>query len=339
MDHLYTIGEFARRTGLSEKALRLYDTKGLLEPSAIDPANGYRLYADHQLADGRLVSMLRSIDMPLSQVAEVLATAPAQRSTVVARYWYGVEERLHVARHTVNRVREHNERREHLMSNKDRAREAAAEGGVFAAIATLAEIDDLDAAASAYAEAMRDAYWSDRDLHVVTGIGYAGVSRLLAEADRSADESAYALRSTAKSILYNLASFTWPGWDEEGIEVTANEAAAGLAAARMNLILAVQLDKGALAESRAHWMIGAHLLTAGDTEGAIDEFERAAFKAEEAAALPEVDLADAFAGLGVYVESGDDARMVAALERLETHEEGGAFVDQVVNARRVLDDS
>src|SRR5262245_50183248 len=39
-----TISEFGRRTGLSHKALRLYDVSGLLPPAQVDPANGYRLY-------------------------------------------------------------------------------------------------------------------------------------------------------------------------------------------------------------------------------------------------------------------------------------------------------
>ena len=39
-----TIGEFARRSGLSLKALRLYDARGLLEPVRVDPASGYRYY-------------------------------------------------------------------------------------------------------------------------------------------------------------------------------------------------------------------------------------------------------------------------------------------------------
>ena len=39
-----TIGEFARRSGLSLKALRLYDARGLLQPVRVDPDSGYRHY-------------------------------------------------------------------------------------------------------------------------------------------------------------------------------------------------------------------------------------------------------------------------------------------------------
>ena len=39
-----TIGEFATRSRLSAKALRLYDQLGLLHPDHVDPVNGYRIY-------------------------------------------------------------------------------------------------------------------------------------------------------------------------------------------------------------------------------------------------------------------------------------------------------
>jgi len=39
---LLTIGEFARQTRLTAKALRIYDETGLLRPVAVDPSNGRR---------------------------------------------------------------------------------------------------------------------------------------------------------------------------------------------------------------------------------------------------------------------------------------------------------
>lgn len=79
-----TISEFARRTGLSHKALRLYDLSGLLPPAGVDPANGYRLYAPEQIERAKLISLLRRLDMPLATVAEVLAHVQAY-TTVTKR--------------------------------------------------------------------------------------------------------------------------------------------------------------------------------------------------------------------------------------------------------------
>jgi protein phosphatase len=39
---LMSIGEFARRSRLSPKALRLYDELGLLPPARVDEDSGYR---------------------------------------------------------------------------------------------------------------------------------------------------------------------------------------------------------------------------------------------------------------------------------------------------------
>ena len=44
-----SIGEFARRSRLSLKALRLYDELGVLVPSRVDQVSGYRYYDTAQL--------------------------------------------------------------------------------------------------------------------------------------------------------------------------------------------------------------------------------------------------------------------------------------------------
>ena len=67
--------------------------------------------------------------------------------------------------------------------------------------------------------AMRRSYPDHHDVALAVAIAYAGVSRLLAAAASSEAEKAYTLRSAAKSLTYDVASFTWPGWDEPGIEL------------------------------------------------------------------------------------------------------------------------
>ncbi|MFY9863288.1 MAG: MerR family transcriptional regulator, partial [Trebonia sp.] len=51
---LLTIGEFARASRLSPKALRLYDELGLLRPVRVDEYSGYRYYSPDQLDQARL---------------------------------------------------------------------------------------------------------------------------------------------------------------------------------------------------------------------------------------------------------------------------------------------
>ncbi|NUR71866.1 MAG: MerR family transcriptional regulator [Hamadaea sp.] len=100
-----TISEFARRTGLSHKALRLYDLSGLLPPAEVDPVNGYRLYAPEQIERAKLVSLLRRLDMPLATVAEVLDADPESMARQVAQWWNGQEEQHRVRRELIDYLR------------------------------------------------------------------------------------------------------------------------------------------------------------------------------------------------------------------------------------------
>lgn len=97
-DPRLSIGQFARRSYLSPKALRLYDRQGLLVPAEVDPGNGYRLYRENQLSDARLIARLRKLDMPLADVAEVMATPAERRSDALVTYWETVERRMAVKR-------------------------------------------------------------------------------------------------------------------------------------------------------------------------------------------------------------------------------------------------
>jgi DNA-binding transcriptional MerR regulator len=88
---LMSIGEFARLSRLSAKALRLYDELGLLPPAQVDPDSGYRWYAAGQLDNARLVASLRQIGMPLAQIQLILSLAPEAAAAQVGAYWSGAE--------------------------------------------------------------------------------------------------------------------------------------------------------------------------------------------------------------------------------------------------------
>ena len=90
MDYL-TIGDFGRASGLTPKALRLYDDLGLLPPADVDPWTGYRRYAPDQLAQARLVARLRLVGMPLARIRDVVAATGTRRRAEVSSYWAQVE--------------------------------------------------------------------------------------------------------------------------------------------------------------------------------------------------------------------------------------------------------
>jgi len=88
---LMSSGEFARASGLTRKALRLYDELGLLTPARVDPQSGYRFYAPAQLEQARLVAWLRRLGMPLASIRAMGALSPAAAAESLAAYWSRVE--------------------------------------------------------------------------------------------------------------------------------------------------------------------------------------------------------------------------------------------------------
>jgi len=73
-DALISIGQFASLTWLSPKALRLYQSQGVLEPAAIHPSSGYRYYAPSQVPIARRIGLLRRAGVSLAEIAEFLET-------------------------------------------------------------------------------------------------------------------------------------------------------------------------------------------------------------------------------------------------------------------------
>lgn len=84
MSGLMTVGRFAAVCRLSVKTLHHYDEVGVLPPIRIDPVTGYRYYAPSQARTALTISLLRSLDIPLPAIKEVLRD-PAALAPVLAR--------------------------------------------------------------------------------------------------------------------------------------------------------------------------------------------------------------------------------------------------------------
>jgi MerR family transcriptional regulator, copper efflux regulator len=67
-----TSGRAARAGGVSRKALRIYEEKGLVAASA-HTAAGYRLYDDDQVQALRFIRQARHLGLGLDEVADILA--------------------------------------------------------------------------------------------------------------------------------------------------------------------------------------------------------------------------------------------------------------------------
>lgn len=96
---LVPIGRFGSIAGLTVPQLRHYDRVGILSPAARDERSRYRYYSRSQLSAARVIALLRSIDMPLADIQELLAAPEPERiRRVFAEHRARVERRLSDAR-------------------------------------------------------------------------------------------------------------------------------------------------------------------------------------------------------------------------------------------------
>jgi hypothetical protein len=212
----------------------------------------------------------------------------------------------------------------------------------FAAIEHLVKQDDRLATVKTFHEVMHHYYWKEKDLSRAIAFGRAGLQHgltaalpLQAQQPGLADE----LRSAGKALAYDLASFTWTGWDEPGITITAADLRIGLDAARTNLRLAVELKKEPLPLSRAHWMRGAQQLAAGKLADAAQSFQQAATLAKASGTESEHLLSLGFVALvNVLQSQGKTGRdeLEAIKTKLKQLEDGEFFVGQLDTAFKVF---
>jgi DNA-binding transcriptional MerR regulator len=107
MASLLTIGDFARVTHLSVKALRHYDDIGLLAPADVDAASGYRRYAVAQVPVAQVIRRFRDLEMPLDRIKEVLSAPDRDaRDRLVLDHLEQMQTKLDETRATVAALQE-----------------------------------------------------------------------------------------------------------------------------------------------------------------------------------------------------------------------------------------
>ncbi len=155
----------------------------------------------------------------------------------------------------------------------------------YAAIEFIQETGDFNTIARRYLNLVSDLYWQEKTLHAVIPVAKAGIQYCLTKARELGDadaENAAKLRDFAKIISFNLASFTWPGWNEKDIVITEDALFAGLEAAKLNVRLVERLGRDPGQLSNAYWVVGAQYLALKEYGSAIGAFESAAAQAREA---------------------------------------------------------
>lgn len=94
---LLAIGRFAQLTGLTIKALRLYDELGLLTPDTVDKGSRYRYYASSQFPRAELIARLRRIDLPLGEIGRYLAADSTECDAIMRNHRNRLAERIDAA--------------------------------------------------------------------------------------------------------------------------------------------------------------------------------------------------------------------------------------------------
>ncbi len=71
-DNLLRSGEFAKRAGVTKKALQVYLDKGILLPDHIDKENGYRYYAAERTAQLDEIIKMRDVGLSLDEIKDII---------------------------------------------------------------------------------------------------------------------------------------------------------------------------------------------------------------------------------------------------------------------------
>jgi DNA-binding transcriptional MerR regulator len=94
--------EAARRLGISVKALRIYEERGLLEP--VRTAAGWRTYGPSELTRAADIIQLRALGLSLTEVAGALAGDRQMLARILAAHEVALRERMHRLTETLQTV-------------------------------------------------------------------------------------------------------------------------------------------------------------------------------------------------------------------------------------------
>jgi DNA-binding transcriptional MerR regulator len=95
--------EAAKRLGVSAKALRLYEARGLIAP--VRTAAGWRAYGPDEMARVAEIAALRELGLSLAQVARVLGGDSESLEPALAAHQAALEGRVHQLADAVDKVR------------------------------------------------------------------------------------------------------------------------------------------------------------------------------------------------------------------------------------------
>ncbi len=142
------------------------------------------------------------------------------------------------------------------------------------------------------------------------------------------------LRKEARGVAFNIAAFTWPGWDDTG-PITPERQTIGLSAARVALDLAKDANDVTF---NALWINGAHLINAKKYTEAKDFFTDAV---EHTESDSEKKMGNGWVALCDFLDDSteeQETKLSELLDELRSSDEenGDYFADQIEVAKDVF---
>lgn len=77
------IKQFSEKTGLTQRAIRLYEEKGIIKPTRLSE-NKYRSFNAHDVAVARKIAEFRQLGFSLNEIVKMLAASPTLTTKAVA---------------------------------------------------------------------------------------------------------------------------------------------------------------------------------------------------------------------------------------------------------------
>lgn len=221
--------------------------------------------------------------------------------------------------------------------------QVAQEQDFFAAFAEIESRGDAPTVATLYAEFANWVFSDRHDVPAMTAVSRAGIQYSLSEARRCREKDpdlARQLQGAAKSMAYNLGANIWPGWNDPNIRLNASDLATGLDAARLNLRLGTELQRGPEPMGNAYWLLGAQQLAARQFGQARDSFDHAATEFKSAGKVDYELMARGYISLARLLDgtSGAAEELKAAIAALNGRQSDDAkfFAQQIETARDVF---
>lgn len=109
---MYVIGKFSRMCGVPSGTLRYWERCGLIKPSHIDCASGYRYYKTSQLRQVYMVRALQSIGMPNREITQYLNQPLSTQ--LLEKQKLLIEHRIKVQENHLNNIKYYEESLNHI---------------------------------------------------------------------------------------------------------------------------------------------------------------------------------------------------------------------------------